>query len=169
MRVRLGTALTSGAAWVVGAASSVAVGLAALSLIGGGLGTHGVEPLTSERAAAVTEGSEPPSVAPTSPPAVDQSSSAPPASESTQASKSSDRVLRSAGGFVVARCVDDRAYLVSWTPEQGYEAHDVRRGPAGSASVEFEGRRQQVRLVVTCDGGVPQAHTGQETEDDSHT
>ena len=90
----------------------------------------------------------------------------PTSTTSAPGSSGPEQLLRSDGGFVVARCQGGQAYLVSWTPEQGYEIYDVRRGPASITSVEFEGARGHVRLDVTCDNGVPQAHVQQEAEDD---
>ncbi|HEX2357516.1 MAG TPA: hypothetical protein VHI50_13800 [Micromonosporaceae bacterium] len=89
-----------------------------------------------------------------------------PPTTSAPGSSGPEQLLRSDGGFVVARCQGGQAYLVSWTPEQGYEIYDVRRGPASTTSVEFEGARGHIRLDVTCDNGVPQAHVQQEAEDD---
>src|SRR5439155_12282407 len=55
-----------------------------------------------------------------------------------------DRVLTSTGGTVVARCVDGGAYLVSWSPAQGYRAEEVRRGRAAVARVSFAASRKIV-------------------------
>ena len=70
-----------------------------------------------------------------------------------------DRVLTSTGGTVVARCVDGGAYLVSWSPAQGYRAEEVRRGRAAVARVSFAASRKIV-LYVRCVAGVPQLHVG---------
>lgn len=166
--------LTSGAAWLLGAAASVAVGLVALSLIGIDLGARGVSPLMAENATvtAVASGSPEPSAVPDARRAAPSTGAATPtpsvgaAAPSPFAAARADQVLRSDGGFVVARCVDEDAYLVSWTPEQGYQVHDVRRGPAEVVSVEFEGERQSVRLDVSCEKGVAQARAEQEHEDE---
>lgn len=163
MRTPVRAALTSGGAWLLGAAASVTVGLVALSLIGGGLGAHGVTPLTSTDTAANADLGAPNTSPSSAPPA--GSSPAPNPSNPGPASTTSEQVLHSVGGFVVARCQLGRAYLVSWTPEQGYETHDVRRGPAGTASVEFEGAQGHVRLDVTCDNGAPHAHVQQADDD----
>ena len=151
MRAHLRTVLASGAAWLLGGAASVTVALVALSLIGGGLGARGANPPTTERTPATGAGS----------PAAGS-----PRAPATQAAVSAPgQVLRSDGGFVVASCPDGQAYLASWTPEPGYEARGVHRGPASSASVDFEGARSHLRLIVTCAGGVPQAQVVHETDD----
>jgi hypothetical protein len=66
-------------------------------------------------------------------------------------------VLSSQGGEVVASCQAAGAYLISWSPQQGYETDDVRRGPAAQAVVTFESPANSVVMQVTCQGGVPQA------------
>jgi len=66
-------------------------------------------------------------------------------------------VLTSAGGEVVASCEAAGAYLISWSPLQGYEADDVNRGPAATARVAFESATQRVTMVVSCSAGVPSA------------
>jgi hypothetical protein len=152
------TALTSSAAWLIGAATSVGVALVALSLIGGGLSTHGVSPLTpggSETVAA----SEVPTASPTtrSDPTRGSDSTSSTSAAALTSTPAGGQVLRSSGGFVVASCIDGKAYLVSWVPEQGYEARDVRRGPAAAAAVEFERSQHHVHLTVTCVGEVAQA------------
>jgi hypothetical protein len=66
-------------------------------------------------------------------------------------------VFTSRGGTVAARCDGDQAYLVYWTPAQGYHTDDINRGPARMASVTFEGRGPEVRIVITCAGSVPKS------------
>jgi hypothetical protein len=69
-------------------------------------------------------------------------------------------VLTSPGGTVLAQCRQAGAYLVSWSPVQGYEASSVARGPAAQARVVFESGAETVTITVTCpDGtaGVPVA------------
>jgi serine/threonine-protein kinase len=68
-------------------------------------------------------------------------------------------VLASSAGTVVATCQAAGAYLNSWSPQQGYEVGDVFRGPAASASVQFESRTAEVTMTVSCSGGVPSATT----------
>jgi eukaryotic-like serine/threonine-protein kinase len=67
--------------------------------------------------------------------------------------------LNSAGGSVLAECQGANAYLLAWTPAQGFGVDDVRRGPALTASVTFtNGPSSEVQMQVSCNGGVPVAH-----------
>ena len=66
-------------------------------------------------------------------------------------------VLTSPGGTLVASCAGARAYLVSWSPQQGFGSTGVIRGPATSARVTFTGGQLTVTMIVSCDAGVPTA------------
>ena len=71
-------------------------------------------------------------------------------------------VLTSAGGNVVASCRPAGAYLISWSPRQGYEVDAVTRGPAVTARVIFSPvtvsrSTSEVTMVVSCSAGVPSA------------
>jgi hypothetical protein len=66
-------------------------------------------------------------------------------------------VLTSQGGTLVASCAGARAYLMSWSPQQGFGSTDVIRGPAASARVTFTGGQLTVTMVVSCDSGAPTA------------
>ena len=68
-------------------------------------------------------------------------------------------MLTSPGGTVVASCAGARAYLVSWSPQQGFGSSGVVRGPAVNAQVTFTGGQITVTVVVSCDTGVPTATT----------
>ena len=69
-------------------------------------------------------------------------------------------VLTSQGGTVVAECVPGGAYLLSWSPTQGYEVGPVLRGPAPNARVAFNSIANTVTMVVSCTtAGVPTATT----------
>lgn len=165
MRGTARAVLTSGLAWLVGAAGSVAVGLTALSLIGVDLTAPEISPLTSGDVAAA-----PVAAGPSSPPPAPVPTGSPTPTPSQGAGSAdpqdTQQLLRSDGGFVVARCQDGLAYLVSWTPEQDYEAHDVRRGPAAVASVEFEGGGPSIQLDIHCENDVPFAQESREGGDD---
>ncbi|GAA2760844.1 hypothetical protein GCM10009872_62050 [Actinopolymorpha rutila] len=67
------------------------------------------------------------------------------------------RALGTPGGSVIARCSDDQATLISWSPAQGYDTDDVWRGPATTARLTFENDRTDVHVQVTCRAGVPAA------------
>lgn len=66
-------------------------------------------------------------------------------------------VLTSPGGTALAECGSAGAYLVSWSPTQGYETGDVTRGPAATTRVTFESDANSVTMVVTCSSGTPAA------------
>jgi hypothetical protein len=68
-------------------------------------------------------------------------------------------VLTSQGGTVVAKCISADAYLVSWSPTQGYEVGTVTRGPAVTTKVIFESTANSVTMAVSCPAGVPVANT----------
>ena len=75
-------------------------------------------------------------------------------------------VLTSVGGTVVARCGTTGAYLVSWSPQQGYEAAGVIRGPAATAQAKFGNGQRVVVMKVSCTGAVPSATTSSHRSDD---
>ncbi|TMS00097.1 septum formation initiator [Nonomuraea basaltis] len=68
------------------------------------------------------------------------------------------KLIRSAGGTVIAACVGDQVTLRSWSPAQGYSVDGVEPGPGRTATVEFEpGEGEDVELTITCEGGQPVA------------
>jgi hypothetical protein len=68
-------------------------------------------------------------------------------------------VLTSEGGTLVASCAGARAYLVSWSPQQGFWSAGVVRGPAASARATFTSGQLTVTMVVSCAAGAPAATT----------
>jgi hypothetical protein len=163
------------AAWLLGAATATAGSLLAISLLGQGITGNSGQLLTQNavtRALAGEAADAPPSAAAPDaggPAAAAPARTAPAASatgvpatgqgaDTATASPSGDgAVLTSAGGEVVASCQAAGAYLISWSPLQGYEADDVSRGPAATARVAFESSTQRVTMVVSCPAGVPSA------------
>jgi hypothetical protein len=163
------------AAWLLGAATATAGSLLAISLLGQGITGNSGQLLTQDavtRALASEAADTPPSAAvgdTGGPAASPQARTAPIASatasatdvpppDTAAASPPGDgTVLTSAGGEVVASCQAAGAYLVSWSPLQGYEVDDVNRGPATTARVTFESATQRVTMVVSCPAGVPSA------------
>jgi len=59
---------------------------------------------------------------------------------------------------VVAICEPAGAYLLSWSPAQGYAVQQVFRGPAPVASVVFAAT-QEVTMKIDCRSGTPVDHT----------
>ncbi len=74
-------------------------------------------------------------------------------------SATSGTVLTSSGGTVVARCATAGALLLSWSPQQGFQAGSVVRGPAATARVVFTATASTVTMAVSCSSGVPSAAT----------
>jgi hypothetical protein len=97
-----------------------------------------------------------PSAAPTPSPATSSMAAAPPAGGATQPA-TAGTLLTSADGTVTASCQPGGAYLQVWSPDQGFEADDVARGPATVASVTFEGSGGGVIMHVSCSSGTPVA------------
>jgi hypothetical protein len=73
-----------------------------------------------------------------------------------------------ADGSVMATCESAAAYLLYWSPDQGFQvpADDVHRGPAAVASVLFRGQNGSVVMRVTCTGGTPVGHAYKATDGD---
>jgi hypothetical protein len=163
------------AAWLLGAATATAGSLLAISLLGQGITGNSGQLLTQDavtRALASEAADAPPSAAArdtggptasaparTSPAAsaTDVPATGQGADTATASPPGDGTVLTSAGGEVVASCEAAGAYLISWSPLQGYESDDVNRGPAATARVTFESATQRVTMVVSCSAGVPSA------------
>lgn len=152
--------LTFGA-WLLGVAAATGGSLGAVSLIGQSIIGPQTQQLTvsavnralaDDRDADLRQASPDPV---TSRPTRSHRGAARPAPPRT--TESAGTLLSSSGGSVLARCDPAGAYLISWSPQQGYEADDVVRGPAATAAVLFLIGSHGVRLTVTCADGVPSA------------
>jgi hypothetical protein len=140
------------AAWVVGAATAVGVGLISLTLIGGGVTEGPFQQLTQSAVPVATQPSLP----------VPENS----ADATPTPGPSADRTISTQGGSVVAECRDGQAYLVGWSPAPGYKASDIKRGPAATAKLEFEGHERKVKVSVVCSAGVILPTIEVESEED---
>ena len=165
-------------AWLLGAGTATAGSLLAVSLLGQGIAASPGQQLTADAvnqalareahdaSEAATRTARPPVRTPpvtrsaAASPAASQAAPAPPAPSATAAapavpaaSPSAGTVLMSPGGSVLAECRPAGAYLVSWSPVQGYEADDVARGPAATARVVFESGANSVTVTVSCPHG----------------
>jgi hypothetical protein len=67
-------------------------------------------------------------------------------------------LLTSADGSAEAVCTASGAYLAYWSPQQGFEANNVVRGPAAVAKVTFSNGSSGIEMKVSCSGGVPVKH-----------
>jgi hypothetical protein len=151
-------------AWLVGAGAATGVSLLAVSALGQGMTPAAGQQLSvaAVNRALASEGGEqlatPPRSAPPSAPFIGRASSpvihrAP----SPSPAVTGGTVLTSQGGTVIATCAGARAYLMSWSPGQGFEPANVIRGPAVSARVTFTSAQLRVIMVVSCASGVPTA------------
>ena len=159
--------LTIGA-WLLGAGAATCGSLVAVSLIGQSIGGQAAQPLTASgvnRALAADDhGSGPsPTVSPTVRATRPGKASRP---ASPAAAAPAGTLLSSAGGSVVAVCRPAGAYLISWSPQPGYAADDIARGPAATARVLFETGSQGVSMAVSCTGSVPSASVTSVGDDD---
>ena len=180
-------------AWLLGAATATAGSLLAISLLGQGITGDPGQLLTQDAvtralASEAADASPPPVAAPSRQPA-SPSASATPAATGTSTPHTPDpatapptapvtppapgavgggTVLTSAGGEVVASCQSADAYLISWSPLQGYEVDGVIRGPAVTARVTFgpttvSPTAAEVTMLVSCSAGVPQGRVVRDT------
>jgi len=171
------------AAWLVGASAATGGSLLAVSMLGQGMTPGGGDEQSvttvnralakeaAERAAAIPRRAVPPKAARGEPPSrmarrtaslpharqrvpmPAAGRSAPPPSPGA----TGGTVLTSQGGTLVASCAGARAYLVSWSPQQGFGSTGVIRGPATGARVTFTSGQLTVTMVVSCAAGVPTA------------
>jgi hypothetical protein len=167
-------------AWLLGASAATGGSLLAVSLLGRGivapapsqqLTVAGVNRVLASEAASARSSPSPtpkpsPSVKPSPVPSprrlnvkVKPSAPATVAPTTAPASQPASTVLTSSGGSVVAQCQSAGAYLVSWSPQQGYSAVSVIRGPAAAAQAKFSNGFRIVIMKVTCSAGVPTAAT----------
>ncbi|HEX4661604.1 MAG TPA: hypothetical protein VH307_29770 [Streptosporangiaceae bacterium] len=182
MRARI---LIAVAAWVLGAATATGGCLAAVSLLGDGFGVTASsgQPLTA--AAVRKDLADAKRGQPSAPSATPSRSVGPrpvtrhprtarptptsaPTRTSTQSPPAPGTVLTSQAGTVVATCESAGAYLISWSPAQGYavDQNQVVRGPTASASVVFRADRRTVTMKVSCPGGTPVASTWSSPHDE---
>jgi hypothetical protein len=157
--------LIGAAAWLLGAVAATAGSLLAVEQLGEGIlqqqsGELSVTAvnarLAAEKASAVTP----------SPRATGSGSPAPKSSPSARPAKHSapprppvtGRILSSAGGTAFARCGAGGAFLVYWTPQNGFAAEHVVQGPAPVARITFRGSSSAVIMKVSCRAGLPVAH-----------
>jgi len=159
-------------AWLLGVGAATAGSLLAVWMLGQGIAPSTSQQLTAADVyrALATEASEASVPAINSPvetvakPSAGPTPSRSAAAPSPQPTRSvvpapATTALASQGGTVVAECQLASAYLVSWSPAQGYEVGKVVRGPAVTAQVTFESFANSVTMVVSCSSGVPTATT----------
>lgn len=134
--------------WLCATLVATGVGLGAVSLLSESLTSDAMTPLSGD---AVTKAL-----------AVSSPSASPSATPTPRHTVGPSRSLSSPGGTVIARCEGDLAYLMSWSPAQGWSVEEQARGPARSTMIKFEGDTDrnddlEVTLTVTCRSGAPVA------------
>ncbi|NRQ34262.1 hypothetical protein HII36_20745 [Nonomuraea sp. NN258] len=144
-------------AWAVTAIAATGAGVAVLGLLGTGLsGTS--QRVISQPEARAALASATATVTVTATPTPTATATATPTDGPSAEPSAAGRLLRSAGGTVVATCAGDLVTLRSWSPAQGYSVDGVEPGPATTAKVEFEpDEGDDVELRITCVSGRPVA------------
>jgi hypothetical protein len=133
------------ASWLVAATAATSVGVVAGGAAGTSIVGAPVSPLSNEQVNRALAGSSPtPSRQPTTTPSATVSGIT--------------RVLGTAGGTVIARCLTGQATLMSWSPAQGYEAKNILAGPGMTVGLTFEDGDTAIGVRVGCRAGVPTAH-----------
>ncbi|GIH98609.1 hypothetical protein Pta02_06180 [Planobispora takensis] len=124
-----------------------------------GAPTPGATPTDAPTPGATPTGSPDPGGTGGSPdPTPGRTSEPSPAASSPGNSAGRSRVIRTAGGSVIARCSGGLVTLRSWSPAQGFQVDDVERGPAVRARVEFEADETDVKIEVRCSGDGSPVH-----------
>ncbi|MFC7330010.1 hypothetical protein [Marinactinospora rubrisoli] len=146
--------------WVAAAALAVGVGVTAVSLLGTGITSGAVQPVSQDDALELLSSAhESPSPSPgvSAGASVEPSPSAGTGGSGPSPDTAEAEVLQSVAGSVAARCVGDEAVLDWWAPAQGYTLDDVDAGPDDDASVEFESEQDapDVEMKVVCVAGQP--------------
>lgn len=166
-----GRAVLAGIGWIVAAAAAATFATAALDTLGGGLLAPTVSPLSPGEVDRELAGRSPTpaqsGIRPSPCPSCDQptpsrASTAAPATRPPRTASpiaGGTRSLTVPAGSVVARCANDLAQLLSWSPAPGYRVTGIDAGPAAVASLTFRaGGEESVAwwAGVTCTNGVPQ-------------
>jgi hypothetical protein len=153
------------ALWAAAAVGAVAIASAAIAAaVGSGPTTLSEDEVTRQLAQAGLGTSSSQSSSPSSPSSsVDPGPS--PAGSGAVTAGNGD-MLSTRPGTVVATCSAGKVTLVSWSPNPGYRADDVVRGPAAKASVWFESdSHDDVLVEVSCVDGRPVATETAEKDD----
>jgi len=163
------------AAWLLGAGAATGGSLVAVSLLGQSLAAPPTQQLTVAAVnRALASDSKQPTAAPTTgssrgpghgktrataaaSPSASAPSTAPASPSAAPGAAAGGTLLTSSGGSVVAACGSSGVYLLSWSPQQGYLAEDVIRGPAPLARVTFLAGQSGVSMSVSCNASTPSA------------
>jgi hypothetical protein len=154
-------------AWLLGAAAAITGGLYVVSELGHGISASPASQQPSVAAAGQVQAGQGASLPSSSPAQGSQRSTggksgaggAGTGGGSGGTASTGGTVLSSSGGTVVAQCATAGAFLLSWSPQQGFTASSVARGPAATARVVFSAAASTVTMAVSCATGVPAAAT----------
>lgn len=142
--------------WAATAALAVGAGEAAISVLGAGITDHEVKPMTAgEVERALAQPYTPATPQPTAPTATRTLAVPGPRVTVTRTATTATHSLSSPGGSVVVRCDHETAYLVSWSPAQGFAVGQTKRGPAQEVSVQFIAGPVRFVMAIGCQGGNP--------------
>lgn len=163
--------LIGASAWLLGAISATAGSLYAVEELGQGLLAQHTSQVSvtmvnaelargnADRPASTPSPSHSPAASPNASRAVHKARPAHTRRTAKPVTRDTSKLLTSSGGTVVASCRQGNAYLLYWSPAQGFATHRFVRGPSPVASVTFTSSSGGDLMKVTCDSsGVPIAH-----------
>ncbi|TDE00587.1 septum formation initiator [Jiangella asiatica] len=161
--VRVGTVVLL---WLAAAAGATAAGLAAVGMIGSDIFGSSQDPLTQSEVAQRLASPEPTAPDATSPTAAPTGTPSPsPSPSATQPPVGESRVVNTAAGTVIARCVaNGLVEIQSATPAQGYDV-DTDDGDEDHPSVKFENDSSEIEVRLRCVDGVIDPEIRTDTDD----
>jgi hypothetical protein len=131
-------------AWTIGAASSVGIGLIALTMIGTSFGSGPLQPLSPNAV-------DPPAATGAPDPSASGAGDGP--SVSGSAPSVTIHTVSTTGGNAFVQCVQSGgAYLYGWAPAPGYRVDDMRRGPGSVVTITFKSDQHEVSVIAHCTG-----------------
>src|SRR5215831_16914935 len=156
MRTRI---VIGAGAWLLGAAAATAGGLLVVSELGAGIFASPASDQSIVAAAGQAQAGQTAAPASSPTPRSQRSAGGKSGTGGAGTGGTASTVLSSSGGTVVAQCATAGAFLLSWSPQQGFTASSVARGPATTARVVFTTAANTVTMAVSCATGVPAAAT----------
>jgi hypothetical protein len=146
--------LLAAAGWLSAATLAVAIGIAALSVIGTGLTTPENKPLSAAEVDRLLREQPPVSPPVAGPSAAEGAGSSPaPATSVSRSPGVASKALVTRGGTVVARCAAGQAEIVTMSPRPGFSLHEQQGNEGEFRSTSDNHNR--VKFTVTCSGGQP--------------
>jgi hypothetical protein len=147
-------------AWLLGAAAATTGSLYTVDQLGQGLLAQHSKQVTVAMVNAELALENPEQTPATASPSPSASRHPRGHSSAPRTDTSAGELLTSPDGWVIATCQPAGAYLVYESPQQGYEADHLIKGPGAVASVVFRASSgttsSGVIMKVTCVGGQPE-------------